>query len=256
VKYLVEFDAAGQEARFMAEFSRDAAMLDIFAHDKDFHSNTGSAISGIPYDEFMARKAAGDEAIVGDFGLRYCGKFVGLSNQYRVGARKSRLVARVQYGLDENIHVIRNWQKAYHRAYPNIKKYWGAAIRRAKEQGYAETLAGRRFHIRSWSGDDRWGSESSAINFPIQGSGADMKELAIAIMNTKHPEFEFTFDLHDGLFYTLEAPTEAAARDQVSTARETLDNLPYKSAWGWTPTIKFPWDAAYGPDWGHMKELK
>ena len=255
MKYLVEFDAAGQEARFMAEFSQDPSMLDIFKNDGDFHSNTGSAISGIPYDEFMARKLAKDPEIVSEHGLRYCGKFVGLSNQYRVGAKKARLVARVQYGLDENIFTIRNWQKAYHRAYPGVKKYWKSAIRLAKEQGYAETLAGRRFAIHSWSGDDRWGSESSAINFPIQGSGADMKELAIAIMHAKHPEFTFHFDLHDGLFYILESNNEGLAQAAILNARDTLNNLPYKSAWGWDPTISFPWDAAYGTDWGHMEEI-
>ena len=256
MKYLVEFDASGQEARFMAEFSQDEAMLRIFQNDEDFHSNTGSAISDIPYAEFMERKAAKDPIIVGEHGLRYCGKFVGLSSQYRVGAKKARIVARVQYGLNENIFTIRNWQKAYHRAYPGVKRYWGAAIHRAKEAGYAETLAGRRFGIHSWSGDDQWGSESSAINFPIQGSGADMKELAIAIMHAKHPEFVFTYDLHDGLFYVLDVKTEDQARALILKARTTLDNLPYKSAWGWTPSIKFPWDAAFGTDWGHMEELK
>lgn len=255
MKYLVEFDAAGQEARFMAEFSQDASMLNIFRNNEDFHSHTGSAISGIPYDEFMARKKAEDPIVAGEFGLRYCGKVVGLSNQYRIGARKSRITARVQYGLDENIHVIRAWQKAYHRKYPGVRKYWGKAIRKAKEAGYAETLAGRRFYIDNWAGEYQWKSESSAINFPIQGSGADMKELAIAIMHAKHFEFRFLFDLHDGLFYVLDAIDAADAQQKILRARDTLDNLPYRAAWGWDPTIKFPWDAKYGTNWGYMEEL-
>ena len=239
----------------MAEFSRDENMLHIFKNGEDFHSHTGSAISGIPYPEFMERKHANDPIITGEHGLRYCGKFVGLSNQYRVGAKKSRFMARVQYGLDESIHTIRAWQAAYHRKYSGVRSYWGMAIRKAKEAGYAETLAGRRFYLHSWAGDDQWGSESSAINFPIQGSGADMKELAIAFMAELHPEFEFTFDLHDGLFYTLDVSSKEIAEQLILKARTTLNNLPYESAWGWKPTIKFPWDAAYGTDWGHMEEL-
>ena len=256
MKYLVEFDAAGQEARFMAEFSQDESMLNIFRTNGDFHSNTGSAISGIPYDEFMERKHAKDPEIVGEHGLRYCGKFVGLSNQYRVGAKKSRIVARVQYGLDKNIHTIRNWQKAYHRAYPGVKRYWGQAIRRAKEAGYAETLAGRRFYIHSWSGDDQWGSESSAINFPIQGSGADMKELAIAVVTAKFPQLEFYFDLHDGEFFVVDSKHLDHNMQLLYDVKQVLDNLPYKSAWGWEQTISMPWDCAIGEDWGHMQELE
>ena len=81
----------------MAIFSQDPQMLEIFNNDEDFHSHTGSAISGIGYLEFMERKRRADPVIVSEDGLRYCGKFVGLSNQYRVGAKQSRIMARVQY---------------------------------------------------------------------------------------------------------------------------------------------------------------
>jgi DNA polymerase-1 len=256
VKYIIEFDASGQEARFMAVFSQDPQMLEIFTHDEDFHSHTGSAISGIEYPEFMDRKRSKDPGIVGEGGLRYCGKFVGLSNQYRVGAKKSRIMARVQYGLIKDLETIKRWQAAYHRKYRRVKPYWGTAIARAKETGYAETLAGRRFAIHDWSSDARWGSESSAINFPIQGSGADMKELALAALSVQFPQMEFAWDLHDGLYMRIDSKLLDDNMQILYDARQMLDNLPYKAAWGWTPQIPMTWDCAIGTNWGCMKELK
>lgn len=254
MKYLVEFDASGQEARFMAVKSRDHQMMRIFENDEDFHSHTGSAISGIPYAEFMDRKRQKDPEITGEHGLRYCGKFIGLSSQYRTSARTLRIRARVDYGLIKDFATIKRWQAAYHRKYPGVGKYWRVAIARAKEVGYAETLAGRRYYIHDWTSEGRWGSESSAINFPIQGSGADMKELAIACMSAQFPMFEFAFDLHDGLFYWLEIDEPLPL---IKKAKYMLDNLPYKEVWGWEPPIPMPWDAAItATSWGEIQEVK
>ena len=234
----------------MADYSQDSTLLRLFRNGMDVHSNTGAQIAGMTYEDFMAAKAAGNQAVVGEHGYRYCGKFVNLSNQYRVGVKKARIVARVQYGLDKDYLTIKNWQDTYHRAYPGVKRYWQQAIRLARELGYAETRAGRRFYLSDWN-SNQWGTESSAINFPIQGTGADMKELAIAVMARRHPEFEFTFDLHDGLFFIL----NESDYDQILVARETLDKLPYKEAWGWEPSVPMTWDASAGKDWGSMEEL-
>ena len=82
-----------------------------------------------------------------------------------------------------------------------------------------------------------------------------MSDLGIAMMHAQHPDFVFSHSLHDGLFYIVDAPSESKMVDKLLEAKHTLDNLPYKSAWGWEPTISFPWDAAYGTDWGHMEEV-
>jgi hypothetical protein len=83
-----------------------------------------------------------------------------------------------------------------------------------------------------------------------------MKELAIAMMYRHFPQFEFMLDLHDGIFFTL--PEEQLGDDHtiILEAREMLNNLPYEKAWGWKPSVPITWDAAIGPDWGHMKEIK
>lgn len=231
-------------------------MLQLFTSAKPFddaHSYTGAQLAGMSFEAFLQAKADGNKAVTGEHGFRYCGKFTNLANQYRIGIRKLRIQARVQYGLNKDSHTIKQWQETYHRAYPGVKKYWKAAIEIARTRGYAETRAGRRFYITDWNIKDRvWASESSAINFPIQGTGADMKELAIAMMTLKFPMFVFAFDLHDGIFFWLDVQYDDAL---ILEAREMLNNLPYESAWGWVPSVPIPWDAAAGLNWGEMEEL-
>ena len=252
-KLLVEFDASGQEARLVAEVGHVETMQKIFKTQMDYHSSTGATIGGIDYATFIKAQAAGEPAIVGEHGLRYCGKFVNLSNQYRVGTRKCQIMARVQYGLIKDFYTIKGWQDAWHNAHPGIKKYWATAIARAKDKGYAETLAGRRFYIHAWDDEHKWTSESSAINFPIQGSGADMKELALATVLEKLPELQFAFDLHDGLFFYADANERTGAL--IQEAKHVLETLDYAGAWGWQPSIPMPWDAAVGFNWGEMRKV-
>ena len=251
-KKLVEFDAAGQENRLMSIFSGDPTMLEIFKNGRDIHSFTGADLAGISYEAFMKLKAEGNEAVVGGHGFRYQGKFNNLSNQYRVGVRTQRIQARVQYGMNVDFMTVKDWQDAWHRLYPGVKQYWKTAIKRAQELGYAETLGGRRFYLTHWSGDFKWGTESSAINFPIQGTAADMKELAVAVLTRKFPEFEYAFDLHDALFGYVDIDMP---NSKLLEMRDALDNLPYKEVWGVDLPIDLLWDCQVGPNWGEMVEL-
>lgn len=253
-KMLGELDAAGQEMRFMCIYSKDPKLTEIFQSGKDVHSNTGAAIAGMDYDVFMKGLALKNETIAGPHGLRYQGKFTNLSNLYRIGIKTLRIKARVDYGMDVDWNTAKRWQDTIFREYVEIKTYWKEAIFRGREQGYAETLGGRRFGLNFWGNKEmRWATESSAINTPIQGSGADQKELALAVMTRRFPLLEFGFDLHDGLFVYPDA-----ADDYKSTmleVRDCLDHLPYGDAWGFEPEIPLPWDASVGPSWGELEEL-
>lgn len=174
-----------------------------------------------------------------------------MSMQYRVGVSKQRVIARVQYGLKKDVTTIERWRAAYHTQYPEIKSCWGRLIARARVHGYAESLAGRRYYLTKWGEADRWSTESSAINDPIQASGGDMKNLAITTVARKHPEAQFAWDLHDGVFYWL-----PRTREGLQLAREilyTLNTLDYEGAWGWKPRIEMPWEAAAGTTWGNMR---
>ncbi len=247
-----EWDASGQEARLMAHHSGDDNMTSIFIENKDFHSYTGANISGIPYAEFMQRKAEGDPEIVGPHALRYQGKFNNLSNNYRIGVKKQRVQARVQYGMIVDIPTVQKWQSIWHRSFPKIKTYWRNAISKGKQMGYAVTLAGREFKLQYWGGERDWGTSSSAINFPIQGTGADMKELAIWQMQIHFPEFRFWFDLHDGIHYLVPVQTPD---EELIAAREMLNKLDYKKYWDADISVPLTWDVQVGRNWAELEEL-
>lgn len=251
---LVEFDASGQEDRLMALESQDPMLLKIFRDDMDIHVYTASGITGRGYDELMQLKAAGDEWLVGGKGMRQAGKVTNHSNKYRIGRAKMRITAKVDYGLDITLDEAGRWQRGFKRSFTGIPKYWGNAASKAKAKGYAETIAGRTFLTPEnfFAGKDLWSTESSSINFPIQGGGADMKELAIAVMHEKFPEALFAIDMHDGLFFYVPIGTPIAMLKEMQW---TLDNLDYAGEWDYEPSIPLIWDGEFGDDWGHMNDL-
>ena len=253
---LAEFDFAGQEMRLMADVGEERVLRELFRRGEDPHSYTGAGILGIAYEEFMRRKAAGDEAIAGPKGARYLGKFTNLSLQYRTSAKTLRRKARVDYGVSADYLTAKKWWETYHNLYPGVRAYWKRAIHLARVRGYTETMAGRRYYLPErefWTNE--WDAESTAINFPIQGTGADQKELGLAVVTRKFPELRFAFDLHDGLYFWVARDLQNKMELLYEVKRE-LSNLPYHAAWGWAPAVPYPVDAKFGPRWGQMEELE
>ena len=102
---------------------------------------------------------------------------------------------------------------------------------------------------------EAWPLESTAINYPIQGTGGDQKYLALAVARNLLPEFSgyLYFELHDGLFFIFPKDKAVAASEVFL---DKLSNLPYKQAWGVDLPIKFPVDAKIGGSWGDLMDLE
>ncbi len=177
--------------------------------------------------------------------------------QFRIGWKKLRLQANVQFGMPIGEREAQHIHKTYHSTYPGVKQYWNRQTAKCRRLGYAETLAGRRVQLKgSWTSQTTgWKLESTAVNFPIQGIGADQKYLAIKVMSNLLPQMGgyFYFELHDGIYFLL--PEKTAWRDAL-VLQQALNNLPYQRAWGFTPSVPFPWDLKIGTSWGDMKEVK
>lgn len=177
--------------------------------------------------------------------------------QYRTSARTLRTVARTQHRLTLNEHEAQSIWTAYRRTYPGVKRYWQDQCDKARHTGVVETIAGRRLHLGKgpWPREQSWGRESAAINYPVQGSGADQKYLALAALRTLLPRYggRFYFELHDGLFAIV--PDEHAVQ-ACREIKHALSNLPYEKAWGVQLPIQFPVDAKLGKSWGSLKEFK
>ena len=183
------------------------------------------------------------------------GVIVHNSLQYRTRPPRLRTVARVQYDIPMELPQAEHIHRVYLRTYRGIPPYWATQIAQTKKCSYVETLAGRRVQVvGDWGGSFGWKMGSTAINYRIQGTGADQKYLALAVLKgyIVPRRIRFVWDLHDGLYFYI--PNAILERSCVEM-QYLLDNLPYKKAWGFTPPIPLPWDCKVGHSWGALKEF-
>lgn len=248
---LMEFDAAGQEFRWMAIASEDETMLALCLPGEDPHGFMGAQINSMDYRTLVAQVRAGDKAAKD---ARQLGKVANLSLQYRTSAKKLRVVARVQYNIPMELPEAETIHSTYQQSYRNVPLFWRRQIELTKRLGYVETYGGRRVQVvGNWRGTQGWSMESTSINYRIQGTGADQKYLALSVLRPYITRIGavFAWELHDGIY--LYVPDAMVKRAAVEIPY-LLANLPYKKAWGFTPPIPLPWDCKAGRSWGELKE--
>lgn len=244
---LAEFDASGQEMRLMADISGDETMLRLFNTGIDGHAYMGASIEGVDWKWVHEAQDSDPRAKA----VRNLGKFCNLSFQYRVGVDTIRSRALTQYGLNLPYAKAAHMKATYLNTYRSIPLYWKRAIAIAHRQGYAETKGSRHIQLTNLSD---YTQQQTAINYPIQGTGGDMKTLAIAVLTKMfNKDIIYAWDLHDALFLYIRDDEHAVAR--VKNIRSILSNLPYQHAWGWTPSLELPWDAKIGRNWGALKSV-
>jgi DNA polymerase-1 len=222
---IVEFDAAGQEYRWMATLSGDPNMMQLCQPGEDPHAFMGARIVGKDYRALQLGAKVKDSQDEKD---RYLGKFANLSAQYRTGVKTLRVRARVDYEIPIELPQAQLIWRTYRNTYTQVPAYWDRAIALAKQQGYAETLAGRRVAlVGDWGGNLSWKMESTALNYPVQGTGGDQKYLALKVLKDFLIPLGCYFmkDFHDGLYWFV--PDNIVDRVIVEGKR-LLDNLPYR----------------------------
>ncbi|MBA1263824.1 DNA polymerase I [Stutzerimonas stutzeri] len=160
---LLAADYSQIELRIMAHLAQDEGLLHAFRNGLDVHRATAAEVFGVPLDEVSAEQRRRAKAI--NFGLIY-----GMS----------------AFGLAKQIDVARGEAQAYidryFARYPGVLAYMERTRAQAAEQGYVETLFGRRLYlpeINSKNGAMRKGAERTAINAPMQGTAADIIKRAM-----------------------------------------------------------------------------
>jgi DNA polymerase-1 len=151
------------ELRLMAHLSGDKQMIEAFVKNEDIHMATAAKIYGVSLAEVS--KEMRSSAKTANFGIIY-----GIS----------------AFGLSQRMHISRTEARelidGYFETYPQVREYMDASIRMARENGYVETMFGRRRHlpdILSRNSVVRGNAERNAINSPIQGSAADIIKIAM-----------------------------------------------------------------------------
>lgn len=245
---ILEFDAAGQESRLMALQSEDPTLLSIFQNGLNFHSMTGASIIGMDYDQFEEYRSL--EKDDGPFTEnRQRGKLTNLACNFRISGKALAKQAFEKYDVMLDVSTGNHLVNTFISSYPGVKKFWDDAIRKGKTNGFCETYGGRRFKLSNWR-EERWGTESSAIMVPIQGSGASMKEIAIATLFEKLPEFHFALDLHDASFGYVKSDI---SKEVFKEAEHILNGIDYEPFWGFKPSIELPYDGKMGKTFADVK---
>jgi len=160
---IVSADYSQIELRVMAHVSGDANLQGAFAQGRDIHRSTASEVFGVPLDDVSAEQRRAAKAI--NFGLIY-----GMG----------------EFGLASNLGITRDAARLYidryFARYPDVAAYMERIKRVAREQGYVETVFGRRLwlpDIRGAKGPRLAGAERAAINAPMQGTSADLIKMAM-----------------------------------------------------------------------------
>lgn len=250
---ILELDFSGQEMRLMAAISKDPTMVRLFNENKDLHAYTAASIAGMDYEEFQALKSS-DPKRYKD--MRYIGKLTNLSLQYRLSAPMLYRQWHDKYGLiDKTQGDALKARETYLKIYHGIPDYWERSIHFAKQNRFVMNVCGRKCILNKWNRVDAYSSEQTAINFPIQSTGAEQKILALYSLReflTKH-KIEFKWDLHDGMYFYV--PDSDWIKEIVDEMVEMLSDLPYKRTWDWEPVVKFPVEAKIGNRWGELKSI-
>ena len=231
---LLAVDYSQVELRIVAHMAEDSAMLTAFQADQDIHAATAAAVFSLPIDSVTKEQRRHAKAI--NFGLIYGMSAFGLT-------RSSELT------LAESEDFV----EAYFQKFPGIKRYLDNMRIQAAEQGYVETLMGRRRYFPGLkterNANIRNREEREAINAPIQGTAADIMKLAMLYLPPALRQAGLSarilLQVHDEL--VLECP--------VAETKKTAEvvQLVMESAFELKAPLRT--EARHGPNWGSMSVL-
>ena len=230
---LVAIDYSQIELRLMAHFSGDRSMITAFVDGRDIHRNTAAEVWGMALDAVTDEQRRAAKAI--NFGLIYGISAFGLARNLGIGRDEAQ-----------------SHMNAFFDRYPGVRDYMDQCKTKAAEQGYVETLAGRRLYlpdIKARNQQARQYAERTAINAPLQGTAADLiKQAMIDIdqwLTDEHPDVRMIMQVHDELVFEIpedraEEMAQALAR-RMEAVGQGLD-VPLVAEFG----IGNNWDQAHG----------
>jgi DNA polymerase-1 len=201
---LLAADYSQIELRIMAHLSADPGLLKAFAERRDVHEATAAEMFGIAPAAVTPDQRRAAKAI--NFGLMYGMSAFGLAARLNVDrASASQYIER------------------YFERYPGVRRYMEETRRLAREQGYVETVEGRRLYlpeIRSRNQQQRQYAERAAINAPMQGTAADIIKRAMlavdAWIEAERAPATLVMQVHDELVFEVDAEAAAAVGARVT----------------------------------------
>ncbi|TCK03485.1 DNA polymerase I [Marinobacterium mangrovicola] len=210
---IVAADYSQIELRIMAHLSGDKGLLDAFAQGEDIHRATAAEVFKVKVDEVTTDQRRSAKAI--NFGLIYGMSAFGLAKQIGVGRKDA------QTYIDH-----------YFETYPGVQRYMDDTRERAREQGYVETIFGRRLYLPEINARNpmrRQAAERTAINAPMQGTAADIIKKAMVKVDDWLTDSGFDarmiMQVHDELVFEVRESEVEAFMAKVHPLMEQAASL-------------------------------
>ena len=207
-RVLLAADYSQIELRLMAHFSQDDALLHAFNHGQDVHRRTASEVLGVPLEEVTSDQRRQAKAV--NFGLLY-------------GMSEFGLIRQLGFTREES----QNYIKQYFHRYPGIYEYMQRTRQVALEQGFVETITGRRLYTPDIDARNmmvRKGAERAAINAPLQGSAAEIIKMAMIEVDKILPkdQAKLLLQVHDELVFEVD---EAIADELAKQIQDVMQKV-------------------------------
>ena len=225
--FIMAADYSQIELRIIASLCEEQNMINAFKNNEDIHASTASAVFNVPINQVTKEQRSNAKVV--NFGIIYGVSAFGLSNQTSLNRRESKELI-----------------EKYYEKYPKLKQYINNQISFARENGYVETILGRRRYLRDINSRNsfvRSAAERNAINAPVQGSAADIIKIAMINIEKKLRNDGYNskmlLQVHDELVFDVFKPE---LNDIITLVKNQMENA-YE--------IKVPLtvDINYGLNW-------
>ncbi|TKF34213.1 DNA polymerase I [Vibrio kanaloae] len=211
---ILAVDYSQIELRIMAHLSGDKALLEAFQQGKDIHAATAAEIIGVDIESVTSEQRRRAKAV--NFGLIYGMSAFGLAKQLGIPRGEAQ-----------------HYMDTYFERYPGVMQYMEDTRSAASEQGFVETIYGRRLHlpeIKSRNGMRRKAAERAAINAPMQGTAADIIKKAMLLVDEwiqaeGDGRVKLLMQVHDELVFEVEESSLAEIESKVQELMESAAEL-------------------------------
>ncbi|MEZ8801998.1 DNA polymerase I [Vibrio splendidus] len=211
---ILAVDYSQIELRIMAHLSGDKALLEAFQQGKDIHAATAAEIIGVAIDQVTTEQRRRAKAV--NFGLIYGMSAFGLAKQLGIPRGEAQ-----------------HYMDTYFERYPGVMQYMEDTRSAASEQGFVETIYGRRLHlpeIQSRNGMRRKAAERAAINAPMQGTAADIIKKAMLLVDEwiqaeGDGRVKLLMQVHDELVFEVQESALAEIESKVQELMESAADL-------------------------------
>jgi DNA polymerase-1 len=191
---LLAADYSQIELRIIAALSEEETMINAFKNGEDIHASTAAKVFNVPLNEVTREQRSNAKTV--NFGIIYGVSAFGLSNQTDLSRSEAKEL------ID-----------TYYKTYPKLRNYMSELVDFARDNGYVQTVLGRRRYLKDINGSNavvRSAAERNAVNAPIQGSAADIIKLAMINIHKKMNEASYKskmlLQVHDELVFDVYKP--------------------------------------------------